>query len=155
MIQETEGVYMSESLVNYSGAWLSYRTLKACLSYEWPLITPPADSHGSITIPPWSRGIAWLLPFALTYVAVLPEMALWNFVMYSFKSHQFASFFKISETTEGLLRTLPTHPLPQCTGAGACNYSWCSVLSLLACKKQLGGKVKIKEGRSAPCLTIN
>lgn len=154
MIQETEGVYLSESLVNYSGAWLSYRTLKASLSYEWPLIIPPADSHGSINIPPWSRGIALLLPLALTYVAVLSETALWNFAMYSFKSHQFVSF-KTSETTEGLLITLPTHPLPQCTGAGACNYSWCSVLSLLACKKQLGGKGKIKEGRSPLWLIIN
>lgn len=52
-IQEVEGIYLSESLVNYSGARLS-QTPEASLASKLPLIAPPADrkhSHGRVTIP--------------------------------------------------------------------------------------------------------
>lgn len=161
VIQEVEGIYLSESLVNYSGAWLSRSTLEAILSFKLLLIVSPADhqhTHGSVTMSSRRRGIAPSFPpnFKLC-CRIISETALQNCVIYGFKSHELASFFKATERTKGFLKTLPAHPLPQRTGAE----DWELFLTLSSespCLEkniwELGGKGIIKEGRSPLRLKI-
>lgn len=153
--QEVEGIYLSESPVNYSGAWLSRSTLEAILSFKPPLIVPPADhqhTHGSVTISSWRRGIAPSFPpnFKLRCHIIL-ETTLQNCVIYGFKSRELASFFKATKRTKGSLKTLPAHPLPQRTGGKDCEL-FLMLSSEPPCSEkniwELGGKGIIKEGRS-------